>query len=350
MNALKVSRPLISELTVAEIEAVITAMGQPKFRGKQIFEWVFKGVSSWEEMTNIPKSLRERLASQFDLVGGTLVETLTDEADNTKKLLVRLRDGQVIETVSMMYKHGHSVCVSTQVGCRMGCWFCASTQEGLVRNLSAGEIMAQVFCAMRDRGEPVTHIVLMGSGEPLDNMEAVLRFLDLVNQPTGLMISHRHITLSTCGIVPKILELAQHHLQITLAVSLHAAENTLRNQLVPINKKYPVEEVLKASMTYFNVTGRRITFEYALLKGINDKSEDAEALVHLLKGMNCHVNLIPANTIRERDFEASQSMTVERFASKLKTGGLSVTVRRELGDSIQAACGQLRQKFIEISE
>ena len=343
-------KPLIRDLSIEELEGALIRAGQPKFRAKQIFEWVQKGTPAWESMGNIPKGLREEMAKAYDLEAGVVVETLKDPKDDTRKYLIRLRDGQVIETVSMLYQHGHSVCVSTQVGCRMGCWFCASTQGGLVRNLSAGEILTQIFCAAADRGMAVTHVVLMGSGEPLDNLESVLKFLELVKHPSGLQISHRHITLSTCGIVPKMAELASHHLQITLAVSLHAADNTLRDRLVPVNRTYPVSKLIKASMEYFEETGRRITFEYALLKGVNDTPEQAANLIALLKGLNCHVNLIPANTIQERDFEASQNMTVDRFSKALKKGGISVTVRRELGDSIQAACGQLRQKYMETPE
>ncbi len=340
-------KPLIRDLTLAELETALAQAGQQKFRAKQVFEWVQKGTDQWEAMGNIPKALREELAKLYDLEAGTVVETLKDPKDDTRKYLIRMGDGQVIETVSMLYQHGHSVCVSTQVGCRMGCWFCASTQGGLIRNLSAGEILTQIFHAARDRGMPVTHVVLMGSGEPLDNLEAVLKFLELVKNPSGLMISHRHITLSTCGVVPKMAELASHHLQITLAVSLHAAVDSLRDRLVPVNRTYPIAKLIKASMDYFEETGRRITFEYALLKGVNDTPEQAAALIGLLRGLNCHVNLIPANTIQERDFEASQNMTVDRFSKALKKGGISVTVRRELGDAIQAACGQLRQKYME---
>lgn len=340
-------KPLIRDLTIEDMEGALLKAGQPKFRAKQVFEWVQKGVQNWDAMGNLPKGLREDLAQSYDLEAGTVVETLKDTKDDTRKYLIRLRDGQVIETVSMLYKHGHSVCVSTQVGCRMGCWFCASTQGGLIRNLTAGEILTQIFCAAQDRGMPVTHVVLMGSGEPLDNLDAVLRFLELVKHPSGLQISHRHITLSTCGIVPKMKELANQHLQITLAVSLHAAEDSLRDRLVPVNRTYPIARLIQASMDYFETTGRRITFEYALLRGVNDTPEQADNLIALLKGLNCHVNLIPANTIQERDFEASQNMTVDRFSKTLKRGGISVTVRRELGDSIQAACGQLRQKYME---
>lgn len=350
MSKAQEMKPLIRDLTLEELEKVLVEVGQPKFRGKQVFEWVQKGVNAWEAMGNLPKPLREALAQRYTLEAGTVVETLRDPKDDTRKYLIRMNDGQVIETVSMLYQHGHSVCVSTQAGCRMGCWFCASTQGGLIRNLTAGEILTQLFHAASDRGQPVTHVVLMGSGEPLDNLTEVLRFLELVKHPAGLQISHRHITLSTCGIVPQMAKLAAQKLQITLAVSLHAADDTLRNRLVPVNKTYPIRQLIDASMDYFEATGRRITFEYALLKGINDAPEQAAALIGLLKGLNCHVNLIPANTIEERDFEASQNMTVDRFAKALKKGGLSVTVRRELGDSIQAACGQLRQKYMQTSD
>jgi len=247
----------------------------------------------------------------------------------------------------MYYEHGHSVCVSTQAGCRMGCWFCASTQQGLARNLSAGEILTQVFCAAKDRGRPVTHIVLMGSGEPLDNYGEVMRFLELVHNPQGLMISHRHITLSTCGVVPKIKELAREKLQITLALSLHAANDELRDRLIPVNKSYPIKTTLQACQEYFQLTGRRITVEYALLKGVNDSPADAAELADLLNGSGFHINLIPANTIRERDFTASGNPSVKQFYGILKRRGLSVTVRREMGDTIDAACGQLRQKRMD---
>lgn len=340
------SLPSIRSMTQDEIEKALQAGGFEKYRGKQVFQWVQKGADQWSEMRNLPEKLWTHLEANFQLACGSIIETRKTENDDTRKYLIRMQDGQLIETVSMQYEHGHSVCVSTQAGCRMGCWFCASTVDGLARNLSAGEILTQIFCAARDRGKPVTHVVLMGSGEPLDNMEEVLRFLELAHDPQGLMISHRHITLSTCGLVPQIRELAKHKLQITLALSLHAPDDELRSRLIPVNRTYPIADVLRACSDYFNVTGRRITVEYALLKGINDSREHAEALAQLLMGTGFHINLIPANTIREKEFQPSKSEGVRQFASILKKRGLTVTVRREMGDTIDAACGQLRQKFM----
>jgi 23S rRNA (adenine2503-C2)-methyltransferase len=335
---------------VSTLEVLCQELGCPKFRAKQIFKWVNKGVKSFDEMSDLPKDLREKLATRSYVNSAQIVQVLNSEKDGTRKYLFKLNDGNVIESVLMRYKHGNSVCVSTQVGCRMGCHFCASTIDGMVRNLTAGEILGQILDIQNDIDERVSNIVLMGSGEPLDNFNEVIRFLEIVNHKEGLNVSQRHITLSTCGIVPKIYELADLKYQITLAISLHSALNEERSELMPINKSYPIEALLDACDYYAEKTGRRITFEYALILGKNDREDKAKELAKLLKGRLCHVNLIPVNPVKERGYEASDNQSIEKFKGVLKRAGVETTVRRELGSDINAACGQLRKSHLESNQ
>jgi 23S rRNA (adenine2503-C2)-methyltransferase len=320
----------------------------PKFRGKQVFDWVSKGVNSFEEMKNIPKALQETLKEHFVVSNMTIADVMTS-ADGTRKYLMTLNDGNIIECVLMRYKHGNTICVSSQVGCRMGCTFCASTLYGMERNLDAGEIIGQVMTVSNDIQERIGNIVLMGSGEPLDNYDEVLKFIKLVNHPKGLNIGMRSITLSTCGIVPKIEALMEEKLQITLAVSLHAAEDEVRDALMPVNKSYAIKPLLEVCKRYAEVTGRRVTFEYALIAGKNDHKEEAERLAILLQKIHCHVNLIPINPVVERSFKASDQSQAKQFQNILKQHGIEATIRRELGSDIDAACGQLRNKHINRS-
>lgn len=339
-------------MTEDELKAFFTDLGEPGFRASQVMNWIYKRrAASFDGMTNLPKALRDRLSESADI---GYLETWTKQEsklDGVVKYLFRLRDGHGIETVLMRYSYGSSVCVSTQVGCRMGCAFCASTLGGRVRDLAAGEILAEVVTVQKEidpLGERVGWVVLMGSGEPLDNYDEVVKFLYMVNSESTLGISHRHVTLSTSGIVPRIYDLAGLKLQITLAVSLHAPYDELRDRLVPINREYPIAELMKACRHYFEVTGRRITYEYSLMKGINDSPEHAEALARLLAGQNCHVNLIPVNPVRDRGIRRSSEEDVEVFRRNLEARRIAVTVRRELGTDIDAACGQLRRRILGV--
>lgn len=332
---------------VSTLEALCQGMNCPKFRAKQIFKWVNKGVCSFDEMSDLPKDFREKLAERTFINSAKILEVVHSEKDGTRKYLFQLKDGNIIESVLMRYKHGNSVCVSTQVGCRMGCNFCASTIDGMVRNLTAGEILGQILDIQNDIGERVSNIVLMGSGEPLDNFAEVVKFLEIVNHKEGLNLSHRHVTLSTCGIVPRIYELANLKYQLTLAISLHSADNAERTELMPVNKGYPIEMLLEACDYYATTTGRRITYEYALILGKNDKEEKAKELAKLLRGRLCHVNLIPINPVKERGYEASDNQSIEKFKMILKRAGIETTIRRELGSDINAACGQLRKSHLE---
>lgn len=333
--------------TIEALESLCQNIKVPKFRAKQIFKWVNKGVRTFEEMTDLSKDLRGVLEAHAYIGSGEIVQVLSSEADGTQKYLFKLRDGNVIESVLMRYKHGNSVCVSTQVGCLMGCTFCASTIGGMVRNLTAGEILGQILDIQNNIGERVSNLVLMGSGEPLDNFDEVVKFIEIVNHKEGLNVSQRHITLSTCGIVPKIYALAELKLQITLAISLHSADNEERSELMPVNRSYPIEKLLEACDYYTEKTGRRITYEYALILGKNDKEEKAKALAKRLKGKLCHVNLIPINDVKERGYKASDNNSIERFKNILKQSGIETTVRRELGSDINAACGQLRKSHMD---
>ena len=331
--------------TLPELEGELKALGQPAFRAKQVYGWLHKGVRSYEEMTNLPKALRERLAESYPICPPEVVRRQESQKDGTIKYLWKLSDGNCVETVLMRYHYGNTVCISTEVGCRMGCAFCASTLGGLVRRLEPFEMLDQVLFTQVDSGLPVSHIVLMGIGEPLDNFDNVMRFLELVNSPEGMNISMRHISLSTCGLVPKIDELAARKLQISLAISLHGPNNELRGKIMPVNRAYPIEELLDACHRYYDATGRRIHFEYAMIDGVNDTPECAKELLKRLKGLGAHVNLIPLNHVEESPLKPSSREAVARFQKILEDGGVTATVRRTLGGDIDASCGQLRRKY-----
>ncbi len=338
----------IKSMTLPELEALLSGLGQPKFRGKQLFSWLHeKRVLSFEEMTNLPAALRERLAETCCITALETERKLVSQLDGTIKYLYRLQDGEHVESVLMRYEHGISLCISSQVGCRMGCAFCASTKAGFVRNLTASEILEQVYAAGRDTGERISSIVLMGIGEPLDNFDQVMRFLELVTDPNGLNLSHRHISLSTCGVVGRIRELAEKDLQITLSISLHATDDAARSAIMPINKRWNLEELLAACQEYTDKTHRRISYEYALISGVNDSRRQAEELAGLLKGMLCHVNLIPVNYVREAGYEKSPREKIYAFQKVLNDRGVNTTIRRTLGADINAACGQLRREAEE---
>ncbi|MBQ7986002.1 MAG: 23S rRNA (adenine(2503)-C(2))-methyltransferase RlmN [Clostridia bacterium] len=336
----------LKDFEFSELENFLKEQGEPKFRAGQIFEWLSKGVESFDEMTNISKATREKLSKVSFVSTLKIREKYVSKLDKTTKYLFELPDGNCIESVVMYYNHGISICISSQVGCRMGCGFCASTIGGLYRSLTAGEILNQVIFAQKDIGERISNIVMMGIGEPLDNFENVIKFLHNVNHEKGLNIGYRHISLSTCGLVPKIYDLAKENMPITLSVSLHAPNNEIRNSIMPVNKKYPVEELIKACKDYIKTTTRRISFEYSLISGVNDSEKDAEELARLLKGMLCHVNLIPVNKIEEREYHKGNKKEIRAFCDKLNSLGINATVRRELGSDIQASCGQLRKKLL----
>lgn len=331
-------------MDMAELSAALEALGQPKFRAKQVFIWLHRGAKSFDEMTNLPKSLRETLEQQFYISVPQVVKKQVSQKDGTIKYLWRLADGNCVETVLMRYSYGNSVCVSSEVGCAMGCAFCASTLGGLVRRLSAGEILDQVLFTGLDSGLPISHIVLMGIGEPLDNFDAVLRFLHLVNHPDGLNISMRHISLSTCGLTERIDKLASLHLQLTLSVSLHAPDDETRSKIMPVNRAVGVEKLMASCRRYYAETGRRISFEYAMIDGVNDTPVHAEKLKKLLRGMGAHVNMIPLNDVEESPLKPSTKEHIRAFQLSLEKAGITATVRRSLGGDIDAACGQLRRK------
>ena len=340
----------IKAMTMAEISTVLKEMGQPAFRAKQVFTWLHKGVRSYEEMTNLPRDLQAELAQKYPIFPPEAVRRQESKRDGTIKYLWRLSDGNCVETVLMRYRYGNTVCISSEVGCRMGCAFCASTLGGLVRRLEPEEMLDQVLFTQVDSGLPISHIVLMGIGEPLDNFENVMRFLELVNSPEGMNISMRHISLSTCGLVPKIDELAKRKLQITLSVSLHAPNDGVRNTIMPVNKAYPSEELLAACRRYYGATSRRISFEYAMIDGVNDSVEDAKELIRRLKGLPAHFNLIPLNHVEESPLKPSSRNAVARFQKCLEDGGIPATVRRTLGGDIDASCGQLRRNYTKEQE
>ena len=335
----------LKSMTLPEIGKVLKEMGQPAFRAKQVYTWLHKGVRTYDEMTNLPQSLRDALAEQYPICPPEVVRRQESQKDGTIKYLWRLSDGNCVETVLMRYHYGNTVCISTEVGCRMGCAFCASTLGGLVRRLEPFEMLDQVLFTQVDSGIPVSHIVLMGIGEPLDNFDNVMRFLELVNSPEGMNISMRHISLSTCGLVPKIDELAQKKLQLTLSVSLHAPSDEKRDAIMPVNKAYPTQELLDACRAYYEQTGRRISFEYAMIDGVNDTETDARLLLKRLKGLPAHMNLIPLNHVEESPLKPSSRKAVLRFQKILEDGGVPATVRRTLGGDIDASCGQLRRKY-----
>ena len=335
----------LKSMTIPEISGILKELNQPAFRAKQIFSWLHRGVRTYEEMTNLPKALRDTLAERYPICAPTAVRKQESQKDGTIKYLWQLSDGNCVETVLMRYHYGNTVCISTEVGCRMGCAFCASTLGGLVRKLEPFEMLDQVLFTQLDSGLPVSHIVLMGIGEPLDNLDNVLRFLELVNSPEGMNISMRHISLSTCGLVPKIDELASHKLQISLAISLHGPNDEIRNRIMPVNKAYPIEELLAACRRYYDVTSRRIHFEYAMIDGLNDSVECAKELLRRLKGLPAHVNMIPLNHVEESPLKPSSRAAVQKFQQTLEDGGITATVRRTLGSDIDASCGQLRRKY-----
>ena len=334
----------LKSMTLPEMTAYFKEMGQPAFRAKQVYSWLHKGVSGYEEMTNIPQALREKLQQEQPLFAPKAVRKQESKLDGTIKYLWQLSDGNCVETVLMRFRYGNTVCISTEVGCLLGCAFCASTLGGLVRRLEPHEMLDQVMFTQRDSGLPVSHIVLMGIGEPLDNFDNVMRFLELVNSEEGMNISMRHISLSTCGLVPKIDQLAQKKLQISLAISLHGPNNEKRSRVMPVNKAYPIEELLEACRRYYDATGRRIHFEYAMIDGLNDAETDARELLVRLKGLGAHVNLIPLNHVEESPLKPSSKKAVARFQQILEDGGITATVRRTLGGDIDASCGQLRRK------
>ena len=335
----------LKSMTQEEITRFLRDLGEPAFRGKQVFTWLHKGVCSFDEMSNLSKALREKLKAQCTITVPTVARKQVSRLDGTIKYLWRLSDGNCIETVLMQYRHGNTVCISSQVGCRMGCAFCASTVAGKVRDLTAGEMLDQVLFTQLDAGREISNIVLMGIGEPLDNRENVLRFLELVNHPDGLHIGMRHISLSTCGVVPGIDCLADLGLQITLSVSLHAPDSETRSKIMPVNRAYDVEELFAACHRYFKKTGRRISFEYAMIDGVNDHDWQADLIAKKLKGMPGHVNMIPLNDVVESPFKPSRRIAA--FQKRLESHGITATVRRSLGGDIDASCGQLRRKAME---
>ncbi len=341
----------IKSLSMAQLEEYVRTIGEPKFRAKQIYEWLHRHlVRSFDEMTNLSLTLRETLKRECSLVNLEQADVRVSKIDGTRKYLFALPDGNIVESVLMKYEHGNSVCVSCQVGCRMGCTFCASTLDGLVRNLSTSEMLEQVYLIQKLSGERVSNIVCMGAGEPMDNYDNVVRFLRMVSSENGLNISQRNITVSTCGIVPKMKKLADENLQITLALSLHAPKDEMRKRLMPIAKTYSVDEVLDACDYYFRRTGRRVSLEYSLVKGENDNAAEAMELIRRIRGMNVHVNLIPVNPIKERDYRQSTQEAVQDFKRILEKHRIQVTIRREMGRDIEGACGQLRRHFLKKEE
>ena len=340
----------IKSMTVAEMTQALNDMGQPAFRAKQIYTWLHKGVTDFAEMTNLSKELRAKLDETYYITAPKVARKQRSQKDGTVKYLWELGDGNCVETVLMQYHHGNTVCISSEVGCPMGCKFCASTLGGLVRRLQPSEILDQVLFTALDSGLPISNIVLMGIGEPLDNFDNVMRFLELVNSPEGMNIGMRHISLSTCGLVPRIDELAERKLQLTLSVSLHSPDDASRSAIMPINRKYPVDVLLDACRRYFEKTGRRVSFEYTMIDGVSDSPEQAELLASKLHGLAAHVNMIPLNPVAESPLRPSTRQAVARFQKILEGHGIPATVRRSLGGDIDASCGQLRRKYVKESE
>ena len=335
----------LKSMTQSEIGAVFQELGLPAFRAKQVYSWLHKGVRSYDEMTNLPKSLRDVLSEKYPIHPPKVVRKQESAKDGTIKYLWQLQDGNCVETVLMRYRYGNTVCISTEVGCGMGCAFCASTIGGLVRRLEPYEMLDEVLFTQVDSGQTVSHVVLMGIGEPLDNFDNVMRFLELVNSPEGMNISMRHISLSTCGLVPKIDALAQRKLQLSLAISLHGPNDEIRGRLMPVNLAYPMDQLLAACRRYYAATSRRIHFEYAMIDGINDSEDNAKELLQRLKGLPAHVNMIPLNHVEESPLKPSSRAAVAKFQKILEAGGVTATVRRTLGGDIDASCGQLRRKY-----
>lgn len=338
----------IKSQSLPELKQTMESLGEKGFRAKQLYEWMHRKLAEdFDEMSNLSIALREKLKEHCMLTSLKVLEVQNSKIDGTQKYLFALEDGNVVESVLMKYKHGNSVCISSQVGCKMGCRFCASTIGGWIRNLLASEMLDQIYKIQKLSGERVSNVVVMGTGEPLDNYENLLRFIRMLSDENGLNISQRNITVSTCGIVPRMYDLAEENLQITLAISLHASNQEKRAELMPIANKYSITEVLDACRNYFEKTGRRLTFEYSLVGGKNDSQEDARELAELIKGLNCHVNLIPVNPIKERDFVQSGKKVIEKFQNKLEKYQINVTIRREMGRDIDGACGQLRKSYID---
>ena len=335
----------LKSLSLQEMTDVLKSMGQPAFRGKQVFTWLRKGARSFDEMTNLPKTLRDQLAAECILTVPKVARKQVSQQDGTMKYLWELSDGNCIESVLMRYHHGNTVCISSQVGCRMGCAFCASTIAGKVRNLTPAEMLDQVLFTQLDSGLEISNIVLMGIGEPMDNLDTVLKFLELVNHPDGMNIGVRHISLSTCGVIPGIRRLAESNFQLTLSVSLHAPDDETRSRIMPVNRAYHVDDLFAACHEYFRRTGRRISFEYAMIDGVNDNDWQADLIAKRLKGMPGHVNLIPLNDVVESPFKPSKRTAA--FQRRLESHGLTATVRRSLGGDIDASCGQLRRKAMQ---
>ncbi|MEE1304620.1 MAG: 23S rRNA (adenine(2503)-C(2))-methyltransferase RlmN [Agathobacter sp.] len=337
----------IKSFNLQELTEYMVSRNEKAFRAKQIYEWMHvKHVDGFEDMTNISKKLKEELNNDCYITSLNQVEVQVSKIDGTRKYLFALEDGNVIESVLMRYKHGNSVCISSQVGCRMGCRFCASTLDGLVRGLKPSEMLDQIYKISRDIGERISNVVVMGTGEPMDNYDNLLKFIQLLTDENGLNISQRNLTVSTCGIVPRMRQLADEKLSITLALSLHASNQEKRKELMPVANSFDIHEVIDACKYYFEKTKRRVTFEYSLVGGVNDTDQDATELASLIKGMNCHINLIPVNPIKERDYVQSDTRVIEAFKNKLEKYGITVTIRREMGRDIDGACGQLRKKYI----
>ena len=335
----------LKSMTLPELTAVLKELGQPQFRAKQVYTWLHKGVRAYDEMTNLPKSLRDTLAREYPICAPKVVRRQESARDGTIKYLWELSDGNCVETVLMRYHYGNTVCISTEVGCRMGCAFCASTIGGLVRRLEPYEMLDEVLFTQVDSGLPISHIVLMGIGEPLDNFDNVMRFLELVNSPDGMNIGMRHISLSTCGLVDKIEQLAERDLQLTLSVSLHSPDDESRSKIMPVNRRWPVDTLLSACRDYFAKTGRRISFEYTMIDGVSDSPEQAQLLAKKLAGMGAHVNMIPLNNVTESGLHTSSRQAIRRFQTILEENGVTATLRRTLGSDIDASCGQLRRKY-----
>ena len=335
----------IKSMTLQELTAALKEMGHPAFSGKQVYSWLHKGVRGYDQMSNLPKSLQAELAERYPILPPKVVRKQESAKDGTIKYLWQLSDGNCVETVLMRYNYGNTVCISTEVGCRMGCAFCASTIGGLVRKLEPFEMLDEVLFTQVDSGLPISRVVLMGIGEPLDNFDNVLRFLELINSEEGMNLSMRHISLSTCGLVPKIDELAAKKLQISLAISLHGPNNEIRSRIMPVNKAYPMEELIAACRRYYEATSRRIHFEYAMIDGVNDSEENAREILRVMKGLPAHFNLIPLNHVEESPLMPSSKAAVAKFQQILENGGITATVRRTLGGDIDASCGQLRRKY-----
>lgn len=340
----------LKSMTMEELSSYIKSCGQPAFRAKQIFHWLHRGVRCFEEMTDLPKKFQEKLSAEAKISSLKLFRKFKSSIDDTVKYLFELEDRHLIETVAMKYNHGYSVCISSQVGCRMGCAFCQSTKNGLVRSLTAGEILDQIIRVQEDLGARISNIVMMGIGEPMDNFDEVIRFLKNVNDPEGINIGYRHISLSTCGLVPGILKLAEYEFPITLSISLHATTDETRSSTMPINKKYNLSKLIDACRHYQSITGRRISFEYAVIDGVNNKAEDARRLSKLLKGMMAHINLIPVNPIENGIFSPPDRSGILKFQQQLIDLGLNATIRRTLGSDISASCGQLRHQHLKKEE